>query len=80
MASNSGSSSGSLLVGHRTDTGKTRTTNEDSYAVILPPDVRSGVEAVLAVADGMGGHQAGEVASAWGVKGARLGGRITPET
>jgi len=68
MASNSGIAGGSLLVGHRTDTGQRRTTNEDAYAVILPPDAPSGVDVILAVADGMGGHQAGEVASALAIK------------
>ena len=39
---------------HRTDTGRQRTANEDSYFARAP---------VFAVADGMGGAQAGEVAS-----------------
>jgi serine/threonine protein phosphatase PrpC len=39
---------------HRTDTGRQRTANEDSYFARDP---------VFAVADGMGGAQAGEVAS-----------------
>ncbi|MSO41335.1 MAG: Stp1/IreP family PP2C-type Ser/Thr phosphatase [Solirubrobacterales bacterium] len=39
---------------HRTDTGRQRTANEDSYFARTP---------VFAVADGMGGAQAGEVAS-----------------
>ena len=39
---------------HKTDTGRQRTPNEDSYFAGAP---------VFAVADGMGGAQAGEVAS-----------------
>ena len=39
---------------HKTDTGRQRHANEDSYFA-RPP--------VFAVADGMGGAQAGEVAS-----------------
>jgi protein phosphatase len=44
-----------LRIGSATDTGQVRTTNEDSLVVAAP---------VFAVADGMGGHLAGEVASA----------------
>lgn len=40
-----------------TNRGKKRTYNEDSYLVIEKP------QPVIAVADGMGGHRAGEVAS-----------------
>lgn len=50
------------LVG-RTHTGKVRQQNEDR--IWLPPDgVHEGQPALLIVADGMGGHQSGEVASA----------------
>ena len=61
-------STNSLVVGSLTDTGRSRTNNEDSYVVLLPPNVPSGVDAILAVADGMGGHQAGEVASELAMK------------
>ena len=48
-----------------TDVGAVRTSNEDSVTMVLPEDVRrlseKGVLAV--VADGMGGHEGGEVAS-----------------
>lgn len=37
--------------------------NEDSFLVLTPPALSSDIDAVLVVADGMGGHQAGEVAS-----------------
>lgn len=43
-----------MRVGAATDKGKVRQTNEDAYCV-LP--------SLFAVADGMGGHEAGEVAS-----------------
>ncbi|HXY92206.1 MAG TPA: Stp1/IreP family PP2C-type Ser/Thr phosphatase [Acidimicrobiia bacterium] len=46
-----------LVVGAATDVGRVRETNEDSYLV----DETIGL---VAIADGMGGHRAGEVASA----------------
>lgn len=52
-----------VVVGAATDLGRVRTNNEDCFAVFLPPALPAGLEAVLLVADGMGGHQAGEVAS-----------------
>src|SRR5690349_16041419 len=57
----------SLSVGTATDTGRVRRVNEDS--ALAGPDV-------FAVADGMGGHAAGDVASAIAIQHLkRLGGR-----
>jgi serine/threonine protein phosphatase PrpC len=63
----------SLRVAARTDVGRVRTQNEDAFAVVDLGDPAqtwagevdvTGHRVVLAVSDGMGGHQAGEVASA----------------
>lgn len=54
-----------LVAAKLTDVGRTRDHNEDYVGAYVPPDpqqrARKGV--MYAVADGMGGHQAGEVAS-----------------
>jgi len=46
-----------------TDVGKVRNHNEDSFVVRVVGDAPMGANALLIVADGMGGHAAGEVAS-----------------
>lgn len=53
------SSSSALVIGAASDVGRVRTGNEDAF--VAEP-------MVLGVADGMGGHQAGEVASAIAVR------------
>jgi PPM family protein phosphatase len=60
-------SAGMKIIGAmRTDVGKVRTTNEDSVAWVTPhdDDVAHSRGSLALVADGMGGHAAGEVASA----------------
>jgi serine/threonine protein phosphatase PrpC len=52
-----------------TDTGKVRDHNEDSFLALGGKSSLPGVDALLVVADGMGGHAAGEVASQMTVDG-----------
>ena len=53
-----------LQVGSATDVGRRRDHNEDDLVTFTAADGST----VLVVADGMGGHKAGEVASAIAVK------------
>ena len=55
-----------IIGAMRTDTGLVRTLNEDSVAWVKPhdEDVAANRGSLALVADGMGGHAAGEVASA----------------
>jgi len=56
-----------LLVGHRSDTGLVRELDEDSLLVLaMTPSYESRIGPVVglfSVADGMGGHEGGEIAS-----------------
>jgi len=55
-----------LIVGHRTDVGQERSLNEDSLLTINSTAVFRSLSTpvgLFAVADGMGGHEAGDVAS-----------------
>lgn len=54
-----------LLHAARTDVGMIRSGNEDNFAVHVPPPAERGL---FVVADGMGGHAAGEVASEMAVQ------------
>ncbi len=44
-----------------------RSSNQDSFCALLAPDAPLGSDALLAVADGMGGRPAGDVASAMAI-------------
>jgi serine/threonine protein phosphatase PrpC len=66
-------------IGSATDVGRVRPGNEDSMLVVAPEGGRQG-RVVVAVADGMGGHKAGEVASALAVDALRqLAARAPPQ-
>lgn len=54
-----------LVVGHRTDTGCVRESNEDAYLAMTMPVTPADVEGLFVVADGVGGRQAGEIASGY---------------
>ena len=57
-------------IGSATDVGRVREANEDSLLVLELRGARQG-QVVVCVADGMGGHNAGEVASALAVESVR---------
>lgn len=57
-----------IVLGSMTHVGMTRAANQDAFCAILAPNAPPGTDALLAVADGMGGHQGGEVASAMAIQ------------
>ena len=58
-----------ITLGSLTHVGKVRTSNQDDYCAVLDLNAPPGTDALLAVADGMGGHQAGDVASKLAIRG-----------
>ena len=64
-----GSRDMSLTVKGETHTGRVRGHNEDQYLALGGEQSPPGAGALLVVADGMGGHEAGEVASQTAVEG-----------
>jgi serine/threonine protein phosphatase PrpC len=59
----------SINLGSLTHIGMVRRANQDAYCARLGPDAPVGADALLAVADGMGGHPAGDVASEMAIQG-----------
>jgi PPM family protein phosphatase len=59
-----------LAIGARTDMGRVRENNEDKFEYLEPdePAVLAAKGRFYAVADGMGGHQAGQIASELALK------------
>ena len=52
-----------IAIGYKTDKGRKRAGNEDSYAVFTGVELNARLDAFLVVADGMGGTKGGEIAS-----------------
>src|SRR5690349_10898567 len=52
-----------LSLGFKTDVGRKRDNNQDSYAVLGRDNLDGKLDALLVVADGMGGARGGEIAS-----------------
>ena len=57
-----------LEVAHLTDTGQVRQMNQDDTGLLQEPTGLPGVDTVAIVADGIGGHRGGEVASATAIE------------
>jgi PPM family protein phosphatase len=60
-----------LDIGTATDIGRVREGNEDALLAVLVADGARAGQVLVAVADGMGGHKAGEVASALAIESLR---------
>ncbi|MEP6756542.1 MAG: Stp1/IreP family PP2C-type Ser/Thr phosphatase [Chthonomonadales bacterium] len=52
-----------VMIGCRTDIGRVRKMNQDSYAILEASEFDGRIDALVVVADGMGGKAGGEIAS-----------------
>ena len=66
-----------VTLGSLSHVGMVRTSNQDSYCALVGSNAPPGTDALLAVADGMGGHQGGDVASQMSIQG--LVRRLSPQ-
>lgn len=62
-----------IAFGYKSDAGRRRDTNEDSCAVLNRAQLNGKLDALMIVADGLGGRRAGEVASSLLVETISLG-------
>jgi serine/threonine protein phosphatase PrpC len=60
--------SANLVTGRASDIGRVRKVNEDAACILTNPGIRPGLDALLAVADGIGGQNAGQTASSMAVE------------
>ncbi len=67
-----------MIISGNTDVGKVRSGNEDYYALLEGNELPEGIDGVIVIADGMGGHAAGEVASKMATEGVTR--RITDQS
>src|SRR5262245_44116141 len=63
----------SFAIGFQTHIGRVREVNEDSYTVFRSQELADELDALLVIADGMGGGRGGDVAS-------RIVAETVPET
>ena len=57
-----------VTLGTLSHVGKKRSSNQDSFCALADAGAPPGIDTLLAVADGMGGHKAGEVASGMAIQ------------
>jgi protein phosphatase len=61
-----------LSIGHRSDIGLVRKVNQDNLLVAGSKEFDGRIDTLIAIADGMGGHAGGEIASAIALKSLNL--------